>query len=184
MKFFNRSDLIAEGRTEVNKSYFSNSSSEILKRRYINFESSKTYDIFLSHSFQDADLILGFTKELEQRGYSVYVDWIEDAQLDRNHVNAHTANQLRFRMKKCKCLLFVSTDNSVLSKWMPWELGYFDGMKGRVAIVPVVTSSSVSDSYKGQEYLGIYDYITYGNVIVINHFNGTQTPLFSWMNGG
>lgn len=155
MNFFNKNDLLSVGRKEVNNQIYSENSSSILKRRYINFQSSKTYDIFLSHSFQDADLILGFTKELEKRGYSVYVDWIEDGQLDRSNVNTATANQLKFRMKHCKCLLYISTDNSSFSKWMPWELGYFDGMKGKIAVVPVVDSDTFKGPYKGQEYLVI-----------------------------
>ena len=40
---------------------------------------------------------------------------------------------------------------------MPWECGYFDGFKEKVAIVPVKISSS-SNSYSGQEYLGLYPY--------------------------
>jgi hypothetical protein len=38
---------------------------------------------------------------------------------------------------------------------MPWELGYFDGMKpGHVGIVPIVASED--DTFPGQEYLGLY----------------------------
>jgi hypothetical protein len=38
---------------------------------------------------------------------------------------------------------------------MPWELGYFDGLRqGRVAILPLVSSSEAS--FSGQEYLGLY----------------------------
>lgn len=39
---------------------------------------------------------------------------------------------------------------------MPWELGYFDGLKGpdRVSIMPVENGSSAT--FVGAEYLGLY----------------------------
>ncbi len=38
---------------------------------------------------------------------------------------------------------------------MPWELGYFDGLKrGRVGIFPIVANAG--DAFQGQEYLGLY----------------------------
>lgn len=40
---------------------------------------------------------------------------------------------------------------------MPWECGYFDGIKSKVAIVPVV-QYSIDEKYRGQEYLGLYPY--------------------------
>ncbi len=41
---------------------------------------------------------------------------------------------------------------------MPWELGFKDGENNRSAILPV--QSTRPDSYSGQEYLGIYPYVT------------------------
>jgi hypothetical protein len=43
---------------------------------------------------------------------------------------------------------------------MPWECGFFDGLKGRVAICPLTPSPQVEDEYSGQEYLGLYPYVT------------------------
>ncbi|MCL6443080.1 MAG: toll/interleukin-1 receptor domain-containing protein [Alicyclobacillus sp.] len=118
----------------------------------------KHYNIFLSHSYLDSDGVLALKSEIEEMGYSVYVDWIEDKQLSRERVTKETAAMLRQRMDCCDCLLFVVTENSPQSKWMPWELGYFDGAKhGKVAILPVV--STLQDRYIGQEYLGLYFYI-------------------------
>jgi hypothetical protein len=39
---------------------------------------------------------------------------------------------------------------------MPWECGYFDGLKEKVAIVPV--KASTVSAYVGQEYLSLYPY--------------------------
>ena len=111
------------------------------------------YDIFLSHSSEDAAVIAGVKALLEDEGLRVYVYWIEDGHPDR--VTAATAANLRLRMNNCQALIYASSRTSPKSKWMPWELGYFDGRKpGRVAIFPL--PSSTSSSFVGQEYLGLY----------------------------
>jgi hypothetical protein len=113
------------------------------------------FDVFLSHSFRDALVILGLKRMLESDGLSVYVDWIEDAGLDRSQVTAATAAQLRQRMRSCSSLVYATSQNASTSRWMPWELGFFDGTHGpdRVAICPVSTGTG---SYTGEEYLGLY----------------------------
>jgi TIR domain len=117
-----------------------------------------TFDVFLSHSYLDAPIILGVKTLLEAEGLTVYVDWIEDPQLDRSHVTTRTADFLRTRMRHSASLIFATSESSSQSKWMPWELGYFDGFRpGHVAILPLVQEAS--DDFKGQEYLGLYPYI-------------------------
>lgn len=71
------------------------------------------------------NLIAGLKLILEDLGYSVYVDW-NDNQLDPNNVTPETAKMLRERMKQCKSLIYAFSENASSSKWMPWELGYFD----------------------------------------------------------
>jgi len=113
------------------------------------------FDVFISHSYEDADVIAGVKAIIEGTGLSAYVDWIEDAQLDRSQVSPATADQLRKRMNNCRFLLFVTSSASPHSKWMPWELGYFDGLKrGKVGIFPIVKKDG--DDFHGQEYLGLY----------------------------
>jgi hypothetical protein len=116
------------------------------------------HDIFLSHAFDDKELILGVALTLEDFGYTVYLDWRDDPSLDRKNVNPTTALKLRERMRNSKCLFFATTENTSNSKWMPWELGFKDGQNNRSAILPLQATSPVD--YKGQEYLGIYPYIT------------------------
>jgi hypothetical protein len=111
--------------------------------------------VFLSHSIRDAELIVGVKTLLEAQALTVYVDWIVDAELDRTLVTSSTAELLRMRMRQSKTLLFTTSDSSSQSKWMPWELGYFDGLRqGRVAILPLVLLEG--QSFHGQEYLGLY----------------------------
>jgi len=120
---------------------------------------SGTYNFFLSHSFKDADVIRGLRSQILEMGFSVYVDWVEDTQLDRSRVTKRTADLLRDRMKRCKSLLYASSPSAPSSLWMPWETGYFDAYEGRVAILPVFETVPHNDQYKGQEYLGLYPYI-------------------------
>ena len=116
---------------------------------------TSNFDIFLSHSYEDVQIIAGVKSLIEGEGLSVYVDWIEDAQADRSKVTAETADMLRERMGHCRFLLYASSQASGGSKWMPWELGYFDGKRpDHVGILPIVESET--SGFVGQEYLGLY----------------------------
>jgi len=130
-------------------------SGRILKESVAAATAADSFDVFLSHSIADADIVLGIKQLLEESGLKVYVDWVEDAQLDRRAVTKETAAVLRQRMRQSKSLIYLSSENSSSSKWMPWEIGYFDGFKpDGVAIMPVLDSPT--DAFKGQEYLGLY----------------------------
>jgi hypothetical protein len=111
------------------------------------------YDFFLSHTREDAAVVAGVKALLEGEGWKVYIYWAEGDASTR--VNAATAADLRTRMNNCQALIYASSEASPSSKWMPWELGYFDGRKpGRVAIMPL--PSSASTGFNGQEYLELY----------------------------
>ena len=129
-----------------------------------------SYDVFLSHSKMDTELVVGAKRILELKGYTVYVDWVDDPQLDRSKVNRQTADKLRIRMRSCKLMFYLHTSNGSLSKWCPWELGYFDGYtypNPRVFIFPLLASGETS--FQGQEYLELYP------IIDIDHVDKPQT---------
>ncbi len=129
--------------------------SVVLKESASAFKATDSYDIFLSHCLKDAEKVLGVKAIFEEHGHSVYVDWIEDPQLDRKNVTPATADRLRTRMARCASMIFATSENSPDSKWMPWELGYFDGLqKGRIAILPLVGTEGAG--FEGQQYLGLY----------------------------
>jgi hypothetical protein len=130
----------------------------LLSESYLNFSVGKsTFDIFLSHSYSDKELILGIKTLLENFDYSVYVDWVEDYSMDRCNITKDNVLWIKERMKTSKCLLYATSSNSSSSKWMPWELGFMDGFKRKVAIFPIAQRQETS--YKGNEYLGIYPYV-------------------------
>jgi hypothetical protein len=143
----------------VTRKYAAESAEIILDSVRTKTRDSETFDIFLSHAIADAELVLGVKQLLEQQGATVYVDWSHDRQLDRSKVNAETAALLRQRMRQSKSLIYLATDAATTSKWMPWELGFFDGYRpGGVAIMPLLESES--DGFAGQEYLGLYPKVT------------------------
>ena len=119
-----------------------------------------SFDIFLSHSYLDKDIVKGLYRELTNMGFKVYVDWIIDPELDRGNVTKETATKIRNRLNMSKTLLLAISENAAVSKWMPWELGYGDGHTHKCAIIPVSENSyNHSTSWKGVEYLSLYPFI-------------------------
>jgi hypothetical protein len=113
------------------------------------------FDIFLSHAYEDAEVIHGVYVRLQREGLSVYLDWLADPQADRSRVTPETARLLRTRMNHSRFLLYASSHASSSSKWMPWELGYFDGRRpGHLGILPIVAAAGAG--FVGLEYLGLY----------------------------
>ena len=134
------------------------SADTVLVKKAAAFSTADQFDIFLSHSFSDKDIVLGIWFALEDMGYKVYVDWIHDRHLSRETVTRATAEVLRDRMRNSKSLFFATSSGSSASKWMPWELGFKDGHNQKAAILPIAQTDT--QSYVGQEYLGVYPYIT------------------------
>ena len=138
------------------------SDSTILNENRQIADSKKEFDIFLSHSSNDNKIIAGLTLILQDLGYSVYVDWT-DPYLDKNNVTPETASVLKERMKQCKSMIYAFSENATNSKWMPWELGCFDGLKNsRIAVLPI--SQTIKNSYKGTEFVGLYYYIQFDTI--------------------
>ena len=88
----------------------------ILKEAAAAVKPTDKFDVFLSHCLRDAEKILGVKAYIERQGLSVYVDWIDDPQLDRANVTAATADRLRVRMEMSLVMLFATSDNSPNSK--------------------------------------------------------------------
>ena len=98
------------------------------------FSASEAYDVFLSHSYEDARIVKLIKEMLEESGLQVYVDWIEDEHLDRGRVTSNTASILRRRMDRCSSLIYLTSQSAEGSVWMPWELGYMDARTGKVVV--------------------------------------------------
>ena len=180
MALFNRSFVLSRATKILNENFNGRYSAESIAIESAYKQSSQEaakiqiFDIFLSHSYMDKKGALGIRNILENDfNYSVYIDWIEDSDLDRSNVSSVTAKRIRERMIKCKCLFYATSTNASTSKWMPWETGLMDGLKNRVAICPFIDNAE-TDNFFGQEYLGIYPYVT------INSAQGTNTD-YLWI---
>lgn len=155
MAFFTQADA----RAAAKRAHGHRSIKAVITESLESYKAATSFDIFLSHSSSDAELIIGIKALLEESGRRVYVDWVDDPELDRSRVTKDTAARLRHRMVQSESLFYVATDNATKSKWMPWELGFFDGLKrNRVRILPVLASSN--QSFDGQEYLGLYPVVS------------------------
>lgn len=153
-----------------------------LKEVYKSFSPLKSYDIFLSHAYPDARIVKQIRSMLTDRGYSVYVDWIEDEQLDRGRVSEKTASILRERMKCCASLLYLTSASAGQSVWMPWELGYMDARTGMVAVAPILEDDE--EEFKGREYLGLYPYLDLTeDSFYIHRSVGSWVTFTEWMKG-
>tara|TARA_B100000446_G_C10414281_1_gene292178 strand:- start:236 stop:589 length:354 start_codon:yes stop_codon:yes gene_type:complete len=106
MAYFTKDEARQAARAAVNKSFKANARA-ILESDSRSFESFESFDVFLSHSSRDAELVLGVKALLERHGLKVYVDWHDDPQASRDSVTAETAELLRARMKQSKSLIFI-----------------------------------------------------------------------------
>ena len=87
-------------------------------------EQNKKYDLFLSHSSNNKELLLTIKSTLNSLDFNVYIDWINDKEgLKRTLTNVATAQVIIERLKSSDALMFVYTEESLNSLWTPWEIG-------------------------------------------------------------
>lgn len=115
------------------------------------------YDIFLSQTIRDSEIVLGVYDYLTDKGFVVFCDWIDEPDVSRNEVTPANAAFIRETMEQCDTLLFLDTESADQSLWMCWKLGWFDGRRGPVGILPVLKGDQ--RFYRGREFLGLYPYI-------------------------
>jgi hypothetical protein len=120
------------------------------------------YEIFLSQTIRDAELVLGVYVFLTELGYRVFCDWLENPENDRSNVTPANAQFIRNIMSASDSLIVLDTEGADQSLWMCWELGWFDGRNGPIAILPILPEGQ--KSYRGREFLGLYPYIEFDNL--------------------
>ena len=95
-------------------------------------------------------------------------------------------------MRHSKCLLYATSDNAQKSRWMPWELGFFDGIKTKmVAILPIKKDNdNFENDFKGEEYLGLYYYIdkevaknSTNKILWVNEDTNKYVKFSEWLEG-
>ena len=147
------------------------------------------FDVFLSHSSSEPEeVLLGVKGLLEDRGLTVYIDKYSDPHMSPDNVSPETAQILRGRLRNSNTLLYVYSRHSTRSRWMPWELGFFDGLKGKVGVVPVTLNQE--EKFKGEEYLNLYPHVDIATMnsgieryLWINQAADTYARLDEWAKG-
>lgn len=142
-------------------------------------EAKTSYSVataFLCHSHLDAELAKGIVHLLTDNGWDVYIDW-EDASMPSTP-NKETAKKIQGKIESMKYFLFLATENSMSSRWCPWEIGYANGKKpiDNVLIIP----TSERGRSHGNEYLELYrrlDQDKYGRVGVLTPGSFRQDTL-------
>lgn len=107
---------------------------------------------FLSHSHRDPTLTLGLQDLLKNQGWAVYIDWQDQMMPDTP--GDETAFNIKVAIVRADWFLFLATQNSMMSHWCPWEIGFADGRKNheRIAIVPTIDNQG---HFHGNEYLNL-----------------------------
>ena len=91
-------------------------------------ESKKKYDIFISHSYLDKDLVKSTKNALNLKNLSCYYDWTSDQDfLKRNLISDYTKEVLKKRIEQSKALILVLThnviaDGEITSEWIKMEI--------------------------------------------------------------
>ncbi len=112
---------------------------------------------FLSHSHKDAELAKGVQGFLQAQGWDVYIDWEDTTMPDTP--DRRTAQRIQERIFELDWFFFLATDNSMKSRWCPWEIGYADGKKPLNSILILKTIDNYGNYY-GNEYLQLYRYVS------------------------
>ncbi|WP_313157064.1 toll/interleukin-1 receptor domain-containing protein [Sphingobacterium multivorum] len=130
-----------------------------LERMINESQIDEQFDIFLSHSYLDQDIVYALYTDLTKRGFKVYVDWLIDPDLNRDLVTKKTAEIIRTRLNHSKSLIIAISENSAISKWIPWELGFVDGNCGKCCVLPIMEKEDSKNIFHGREYLKLYPQI-------------------------
>lgn len=109
--------------------------------------------IFLSHSHKDRELVEGLVDFLDALGIKLYVDW-NDKDMPRT-TNRETAERIKAKIRENILFVIFATPNACASRWVPWETGMADQIKGEenILLIPVADSSG---RFEGNEYLQLY----------------------------
>ena len=138
-------------------------------------EQMKKYDLFLSHSSFDSELLLSLKSVLNHSNVNVYVDWVSDSNaLKRELTNVNTANTIIERLKSSKALLYIHTQASQNSKWTPWELGFFHALKGKICIYN-------PDNIEKAPYLDIYPIVVLEEGKLFVETEGGRVLIKQWI---
>jgi len=127
-------------------------------KNILNEERAAEVTVFLSHSHHDRPLVEGLIALLDSLGVKIYVDW-NDTAMPRV-TNRETAEKIKEQIKRKMLFMILATERALNSKWVPWEVGIGDQVKGEefILLIPVADPSGM---FSGNEYLQLYNHLTF-----------------------
>ncbi len=138
-------------------------------------------DVFISHQQRDESKAVALKNRIEKDlKFSCYID-VADPELapqkDRTIAEERAlAERIRRKLRGCRCIIFAHSSQALArSRWMPWELGFFDGRWGPRQIgrydldepgpAPAKRGRArEADKPRMLEYLHIYEEVTPDNL--------------------
>ncbi len=118
---------------------------------------------FISHKHDDLDDLKGVIGFLQKAyGIKAYID-SQDPTMPRQ-TSGITASTIKKRISMCDKFILLATNGAIESKWCNWELGFGDAKKfdnNSICIFPMKDGGMSDSSYKGNEYMSIYPYISF-----------------------
>lgn len=120
----------------------------------------KTYDLFISHSYLDREIVSDIVRKMNDCGLNCYVDWTADSDfLKRALVSDFTKEVLKARMKSSRKLLYLSSSNSRSSSWVDFELKYYQE-EVQNDIWMIILDGDDAHDFKQIDYTKIESYFT------------------------
>ncbi len=113
-------------------------------------EQNEIKTAFLCHSHEDVRLVKGLSAMFRLKGIELYIDWADNSL--PSTPNRLTASKIQEKIDDSEYFFFLSTENSMKSRWCPWEIGYADKSNSKILIIP---TRDGRNNY-GNEYLGLY----------------------------
>jgi hypothetical protein len=97
------------------------------------FSSGTNKRVFISHKKEDKDLAKKVADYIMEAGVDVYFDEY-DTTINRNDPLS-VVSAIKKGMQLSTHMLVVFTNNTLLSTWVPWEIGYGDATKTEIRIL-------------------------------------------------
>lgn len=114
----------------------------------VTVQSKKQFDVFISHSFKDSEIVKKVIAILNAQGLHCYCDWSSDNDfLKRELVSDYTAAVLKKRIEQSSKILFIRTDNSmtgtqVNSPWIAMELDFGQSISKEMFLLDLSSGAS------------------------------------------
>ena len=105
---------------------------DLLERiRNDSIQNKKKFDYFISHSFEDNELVIQIKNQMNRLNLHVYCDWLNDTDfLKRTYASEYTKIVLKKRIEQSSKVLFLRSkntndqQNNFFSEWVEMEILY------------------------------------------------------------